>query len=55
MTQGNPPAMIAYVIGVLLMIKQLKAALTDITQPCYVDDAVALGTYGNIDLYSNCL
>ena len=47
--------MVTYGIGVLMLIKRLKAAHPDITQPWYADDAGALGTYDNIDLYCNSL
>ena len=51
--QKDALAMFAYGIGVLLMIKQLKAAYPDITHPWYAENAGSLGTYNNIELYFN--
>ena len=45
--------MVAYSIDVIPMIKKLKAAYPDVTQPCSTDDVGALGTYKNIELYFN--
>ena len=45
--------MVAYGIGILLLIKQLKSAYTDVTQAWYADDVGALGSYNNIELYFN--
>ena len=39
-TQGDPLAMIVYGIGVLPLIKNLKRAILDVTQPWYADDAI---------------
>ena len=50
-TWGEPLYMVYYGIWVLLMIKLLKAAYTDVTQTWYVDDVGALGTFNNIGLY----
>ena len=47
--------MIAFGIEVTLLIKLLKVAHPDITQPCYVDNVGALCTYGNIKLYFNLI
>ena len=44
---GDPLAMVAYVIGVLLMTKQMP----DVTQPWYDDNDGELGTFTNIKLY----
>ena len=46
---------VAYGIGVLPLIKCLKAAYTDVTRPWYEADADALGTFNNIGLYFNSL
>ena len=46
---------VAYGIGVLPLIKCLKAAYTNVTRPWYEDDADALGTFNNIGLYFNLL
>ena len=45
--------MVAYDIGILLLIKRLKSKYPDITQPWYVGDADALGIFANIELYLN--
>ena len=47
--------MVTYGIGVILLIKQLKAAYHDVMQPWYSEDVVALGTYKNINLYFNLI
>ena len=44
--QGDPLDMVAYGIGILPLIKNLKAEFTDVTQPWYADDAGALGKCG---------
>ena len=48
---GDPLAMVAYVIGVLLMTKQMKSEYPDVTQPWYDDNNGELGTFTNIKLY----
>ena len=47
--------MVAYGIGILLLIKFLKAEFNDISQPWYADDTSSLGTFANIELYFNSL
>ena len=54
-SQGYPLAMVAYGIGILPMIKNLQSEFPDATHPCCADDAGALGTFGNIELYFNLL
>ena len=44
MTQGDPLAMIAYGIGVLPLIRDLRRSHTRVTQPWYADDAGAGGS-----------
>ena len=44
-TQGEPLAMFAYGVGIIPLNKLLKAEFPDITQPCYADDAGALGMF----------
>ena len=53
--QGVPLAMITYGLGIIPLIKNLKTAHPGITQPWYAEDAGALGTFGNIEEYFNCL
>ena len=55
MTQGDPLAMIAYGIGILPLINNLKREIPDITQPWYAYDTEALGTFARIDTYFNFL
>ena len=40
-TQGNPLAMIPYGIGVLPLIREIRGAHPQVTQPWYMDDAGA--------------
>ena len=53
--QGGALSTVSYVIGVLLLIKYLKAAYPDVTQPWYAKDSGAIGTFKNIGLYFNSL
>ena len=54
-TQGDTLAMIAYSIGILLLINNLKQDIPDATQPWYADDAGALGRFEIIETYFNSL
>ena len=54
-TQGEPLAMIAYSIGILPLIKNLKQETTDVTKPWYADEAGSLGTLTIIETYFNSL
>ena len=54
-TQGDPLEMMAYSIGVLLLINNLKRDIPDVTWPWYPDDAGVLGKFAIIDTYSNLL
>ena len=47
-TQGDPLAMIAYGIGVLTLIRELRNTHPRVTQPWYADDAGARGTFQQI-------
>ena len=47
--QGGPLTMMAYGIGILPLIKNLKRKIPDVTQPCYADNAVALGAFTRLD------
>ena len=51
MTQGYPIEMIAYGIGIIPLIKNLKQEIPDVTQPCYADDAGTLGTFTRLETY----
>ena len=53
--QGDPLAMVAYGIGIILLIKRLKAAYTNVTQPWYTNNDGAPGMFNNTGLYFNTL
>ena len=50
-TQGYPLAMIAYGIGVLPLIQELREAHPCVTQPWYADDAGAGGTFIDVQVH----
>ena len=54
-TQGGALAMVAYSIGILPLIKNLKVEYPDFTQPWYADGAGALGTFARVESYFNSL
>ena len=43
--------MIAYRIGILPLIKNIKLAIPDVTQPWYADNDRALGMFARLDIY----
>ena len=43
--------MITYGISILPLINNLKRAIPDVTQPCYADDAITLGTFERLESY----
>ena len=47
-TQGDPLAMIAYDIGVLPLIRELREAHPCVTHPWYADDAGAGGAFTDV-------
>ena len=49
MTQGDLLAIIAYGIGILPLINNIKRELPDVTQPWYADNAGSLGTFDRLD------
>ena len=53
MTQEDPPEIIAYGIGILSLIKNLKQEIPDFPQPWYADGAGALGMFARIETYYN--
>ena len=55
MTQEDPPEIIAYGIGILSLIKNLKQEIPDFPQPWYADGAGALGMFARIETYYNSL
>ena len=50
-TQGDPLAMIAYGIGVLPLIRELREAHPRVTQPWYADDTGAGGTFTEVQAH----
>ena len=50
-TQGDPLAMIAYGIGVLPLIQELREAHPRVTQTWYDDDTGAGGTFQQVQAY----
>ena len=54
-TQGDPPYMIAYGIGILPLIKKMKAEFPDNAQPWYVENYGALGTFVRVGSYFNLI
>ena len=55
MTQGDPLVMFIYSIGILPMIKNLKAKFPGITQLWYDDNSGALGTFARVESCFNLL
>ena len=49
--QGDPLVMIAYRIGILPLINDLKREIPDITHPWYADNAGALRTFARPGTY----
>ena len=47
--------MIAYRVGIIPLIKNLKRKISDVTHTWYADDAGALGTFTIIDTYFDSL
>jgi hypothetical protein len=54
-TQGDPLAMVAYGIRLLLIIRQLTAEFLAVKQPWYADDARAGGSFDGIRAYFHWL
>ena len=48
MTQGDPLGTIAYGIGILHLIRELRDVHSCITHTWYADDAEAGGSFGNV-------
>ena len=55
MRKGGALDMIAYSIGILTLIKNLKTDFPGFTQPWYADNAVVLGTFSIIEAYLHSL
>ena len=55
MTQGDSLAIIAYRIGILPLIKNLKREILDVTQLWYDDDSGDLRTFAGLETYFDSL
>ena len=55
LTQGYPLDMDAYGIGIITLIKSFKLIYSDVLQPCYADNAGALGMFGHLEKYFKAL
>ena len=47
--------MIAYAIGILQLIKNIKLEIPEDTEPWYADNAGALGTFAGLETYFDSL
>ena len=54
-TKGDPLAMIAYRIGILPLIKNLKQEIPDVTHPSYADAAGTIGKFTRLETYFDFL
>ena len=55
MTQGDTLTIIAYGIGIIPLIKNIKREIPDVTQPWYAEDAGTLGTFARLAKYFDSL
>ena len=55
MTHRGSLDRVAYGLGVLPIIRNMKAEHPGVTQPWYADDAGSIGLFGNIEYYFNSL
>ena len=53
--QGDSLAIIAYRIGILPLIKNIKKEIPDVTHPWYAENAGALGTFAILENYFDSL
>ena len=53
--QGDPLVMISYGIGILLLIKNLKWVIPDVTHPWCADNAISLGKFAIFETYFSFL
>ena len=53
--QGYPLYMVAYIIGIILLIKRLKLMYHDTTQPWCTDDSEAMGMLDHLEKYFKAL
>ena len=54
-TKGYPFDMVAYGIGIIPLIKRLKAVFPNVIQTCYTDDVGELDMFTNVKLYFNLI
>ena len=54
-TQGDPLDMVSYIILTLLLIKRLNPTYSDVTQTWNDNGVGSLGTFNNLEQYSNSL
>ena len=54
-TQGYPITMIAYRIGIILLIKNIKREVPDVTHPWYSYNSGSLGTFARLETYFDSL
>ena len=47
--QGDPVSMVAFGLGLLPLIQQLKNELPEVIQPWYADDAAACGSFDSLE------
>ena len=55
LTQGDPIVMIAYGIGIIPLINNLKREIPDVTQPWYAVNASDLGMFARLETYFDSL
>ena len=53
--QGDNIEMIAYEIGILPLINNIKQEIPDVTHPWYADNAGSLGKFARLDTYFDSL
>ena len=50
-TQVDPLDMVAYMIGIIPLIKRLKLVYPNVMQPWYSDNSGVLGTFNHLEKY----
>ena len=53
--QGEALDMVTYGIGIIPIIKLLKAEFSEVAHPWFAENDCALGTFANFELYFNFL
>ena len=54
-TQVDPLDMVAYMIGIIPLIKRLKLVYPNVMQPWYSDNSGVLGTFNHLEKYFKAL